>query len=71
MAAPLSRSQTQTTPPPLCACGHHQSDHEPASNGDTRCLVIQRPADLIHVFDDGRDHPELAYCACLRFTTTH
>jgi hypothetical protein len=58
-------------PDPLCACAHHKSEHEPASNGDTRCLVSQHPADLIHVFDDGRDHPEHAYCACLRFTTTH
>ena len=57
-------------PDPLCACGHPESDHEPASNGDTRCLVIKHPADLIGVFDDGRDHPEHAYCACLRFTTT-
>ena len=57
-------------PDPLCACGHHKSDHESASNGDTRCLVSQHPADLIGVFDDGRDHGELAYCACLRFTTT-
>ena len=57
-------------PDVLCACGHRASDHEPAGSGDTRCLVITDPADLIHVFDDGRDHPELAYCGCLRFTTT-
>jgi hypothetical protein len=30
----------------------------------------EHPADLIAIFDDGRDHDGLAYCACLRFTPT-
>lgn len=58
----------------LCACGHRQSN-APASSGDTRCLVIKHPADLLAVFDDGREHDDLADCARLRFNpappTTH
>jgi hypothetical protein len=54
----------------LCVCGHQQTNHASPESGDTRCLAVEHPADLIAIFDDGRDHDELAYCACLRFTPT-
>ena len=57
---------------PLCVCGHRESSHASAASGDTRCLVVEHPADLLVVFDDGRDRGELGYCACLHFTAhTH
>jgi hypothetical protein len=54
--------------PPLCECGHQLASHAPAGSGDTRCVIVEHPADLLQVFDDGRNHDELAYCACLRYT---
>jgi hypothetical protein len=31
-------------------------------------MVVKHPADLLAVFDDGREHDDLADCARLRFT---
>jgi hypothetical protein len=42
--------------------------HAPAGSGDTRCLVVEHPAELVDVFDDDRHDVETAYFACLRFT---
>jgi hypothetical protein len=63
-------SQSQIARDQLCVCGHQASRHAPIKSGDTRCLAVEHPADLINVFDDGREHAEMAYCACLRFTAT-
>ena len=51
---------------PLCLCGHRRSSHD-EDGGDTRCLAVEHPADLLYRFDDGREPGDLAYCGCLRF----
>ncbi len=50
----------------LCICAHRASGHAEPGSGDTRCLAVEAPEELVYVLDDGRD-TEYAYCACLRF----
>jgi hypothetical protein len=50
----------------LCISGQRASSHAEPGSGDTRCLAIEVPEDLVDVLDDGRE-TEHAYCACLRF----
>ena len=65
-----THDQPVTMPDSLCECGHRASHHADAGSGDTRCLAVEARADLIAVFDDGRD-TDHGYCACLRFTAAH
>jgi hypothetical protein len=53
----------------LCVCGHPRSRHADPSGGDTGCLAIEHPADLVDTFDDGKERADLAYCGCLAFRT--
>jgi len=50
----------------LCISAHRRSSHAEPGSGDTRCLAVEAPEDLVDVLDDGRE-TEHAYCACLRF----
>ena len=49
-----------------CTCGHRASSHAEPGSGDTRCLAVEAPTDVIYVLDDGRA-TEHADCACPRF----
>jgi hypothetical protein len=59
-------AMSTSRPVQLYVCGHLRSRHEDPANGDSRCLAVEDPRDLLSSFDDGRERAA-GYCACMRF----